>query len=71
MFLKDGVAFKPKRGDALLFWSINPDGVTEDFHASHTGCPVIRSVECMSCVVTTSILLQEGHLMLHMLYKRD
>lgn len=35
------VAFFPKRGDALLFWSMGPDGTTEDFHASHTGCPVL------------------------------
>ncbi|GAX76930.1 hypothetical protein CEUSTIGMA_g4377.t1 [Chlamydomonas eustigma] len=42
---KNGVAFKPKRGDALLFWSINPDGITEDFHASHTGCPVISGAK--------------------------
>uniref|UniRef100_A0A7R9VYF6 Fe2OG dioxygenase domain-containing protein n=1 Tax=Chlamydomonas euryale TaxID=1486919 RepID=A0A7R9VYF6_9CHLO len=39
------VAFKPKVGDALLFWSINPDGVTEDPHASHTGCPVLSGVK--------------------------
>ncbi|KAG1670125.1 hypothetical protein FOA52_013701, partial [Chlamydomonas sp. UWO 241] len=39
------VAFKPKRGDALLFWSIGPDGNTEDFHASHTGCPVLGGVK--------------------------
>ncbi|KAG2493976.1 hypothetical protein HYH03_007903 [Edaphochlamys debaryana] len=39
------VAFAPKRGDALLFWSINPDGQSEDFHASHTGCPVISGVK--------------------------
>jgi len=42
---KGHVAFKPKRGDALLFWSINPDGTTEDYHASHTGCPVISGVK--------------------------
>lgn len=42
---KEHVAFTPKRGDALLFWSIAPDGKTEDFHASHTGCPVLRGVK--------------------------
>uniref|UniRef100_A0A7S0X1H1 procollagen-proline 4-dioxygenase n=1 Tax=Chlamydomonas leiostraca TaxID=1034604 RepID=A0A7S0X1H1_9CHLO len=42
---KGHVAFKPKRGDALLFWSIDPDGQTEDHHAAHTGCPVIRGAK--------------------------
>jgi prolyl 4-hydroxylase len=41
---KNVVAFKPKRGDALLFWSIHPN-TTEDFHASHTGCPVISGIK--------------------------
>src|SRR5690242_6897704 len=40
------VAFRPKRGDALLFWSINPDG-TQDSYASHTGCPVISGAKCV------------------------
>eukprot|EP00877_Chromochloris_zofingiensis_P008230 jgi/Chrzof1/3660/Cz13g04040.t1 len=39
------VAFKPKKGDALLFFSIKPDGRTEDYHAMHTGCPVIKGVK--------------------------
>ncbi|GFR49468.1 hypothetical protein Agub_g11528 [Astrephomene gubernaculifera] len=39
------VAFAPKRGDALLFWSINPDGSSEDTHAAHTGCPVLAGVK--------------------------
>ncbi|GLI59753.1 hypothetical protein VaNZ11_001703 [Volvox africanus] len=42
---KNHVAFAPKRGDALLFWSIGPDGSTEDVHASHTGCPVLSGVK--------------------------
>ncbi|GIL88965.1 hypothetical protein Vretimale_16243 [Volvox reticuliferus] len=42
---KNHVAFAPKRGDALLFWSIGPDGTTEDVHASHTGCPVLAGVK--------------------------
>ncbi|KAL6745323.1 hypothetical protein V8C86DRAFT_2981497 [Haematococcus lacustris] len=39
------VGMKPKRGDALLFWSIGPDGSSEDFHATHTGCPVLKGVK--------------------------
>lgn len=34
------VAVRPKKGDALLFHSINPDG-TQDEHSMHTGCPGI------------------------------
>lgn len=40
-----GVAFKPKLGDALLFWSIKPDGHTLDVASMHTGCPIIRGVK--------------------------
>mmetsp|Transcript_20334 Transcript_20334/g.34912 ORF Transcript_20334/g.34912 Transcript_20334/m.34912 type:complete len:335 (-) Transcript_20334:187-1191(-) len=34
------VAAKPKMGDALLFYSIKPDG-THDPNCLHTGCPVV------------------------------
>jgi len=36
-----GVAAKPRKGDALLFWSLKPDG-HEDSHSLHAGCPVLR-----------------------------
>eukprot|EP00798_Chlamydomonas_sp_ICE-L_P011647 gene11647-34356_t len=39
------VAFKPHRGDALLFWDYNPDGKTEDPMSSHEGCPVTKGVK--------------------------
>lgn len=35
------VAFRPKAGDALLFYSIKPDG-THDPASLHTGCPVFE-----------------------------
>ncbi|KXZ47226.1 hypothetical protein GPECTOR_37g232 [Gonium pectorale] len=38
------VAFRPKKGDALLFWSLKPDG-THDPMSLHTGCPVVRGVK--------------------------
>ena len=38
---KGHVAFKPKAGDALLFFSLNPDG-THQPASMHTGCPVIK-----------------------------
>jgi prolyl 4-hydroxylase len=38
---RQGVAVKPRKGDALLFWSAKPSG---DLDASslHAGCPVIK-----------------------------
>ncbi|GAQ88739.1 Oxoglutarate/iron-dependent oxygenase [Klebsormidium nitens] len=36
---KKGVAVKPKKGDALLFFSLHPDASTDD-NSLHGGCPV-------------------------------
>ena len=36
---------KPKRGDAIVFHSLNLDGKTHDQHALHTACPVITGVK--------------------------
>ncbi|XP_070051378.1 probable prolyl 4-hydroxylase 10 isoform X2 [Nicotiana tomentosiformis] len=38
---KGGLSVKPKRGDALLFWSMKPDA-TLDPSSLHGGCPVIK-----------------------------
>ncbi|KAJ4841631.1 hypothetical protein Tsubulata_004931 [Turnera subulata] len=38
---KGGLSVKPKMGDALLFWSMKPDG-SLDPSSLHGGCPVIR-----------------------------
>ncbi|KAK3224406.1 hypothetical protein Dsin_011431 [Dipteronia sinensis] len=38
---KKGLSVKPKMGDALLFWSMNPDA-TLDSSSLHGGCPVIK-----------------------------
>jgi prolyl 4-hydroxylase len=32
--------YKPRQGDAVLFWSAHPDG-SVDHHALHGGCPVV------------------------------
>lgn len=32
---------KPKKGDALLFYSLHLDGTTDE-HSLHAGCPVIK-----------------------------
>lgn len=39
---KGHVAYKPKRGDALLFFDKMPDGIHEDPASTHTGCPVVK-----------------------------
>ena len=39
------VAFKPVRGDALVFWSVMPDGATHDGASMHEGCPVVAGVK--------------------------
>lgn len=36
-----GVAAKPKKGDMLVFWSINAEGGV-DHGALHAGCPVLK-----------------------------
>lgn len=38
---RKGLAVKPRKGDALLFHSLHPDGTT-DTHSLHGGCPVLR-----------------------------
>ncbi|KAL3683890.1 hypothetical protein R1sor_001912 [Riccia sorocarpa] len=38
---KRGLGVQPKKGDALLFFSLHPDG-TPDESSLHTGCPVIE-----------------------------
>ena len=41
---KGKVANKPKKGDALLFYSLKLDG-TMDYSSLHTGCPVIKGTK--------------------------
>ena len=38
------VSVKPKKGDALLFYSMHPNG-TMDSASLHTGCPVLKGVK--------------------------
>lgn len=50
------MAAKPRKGDALLFFSLKPNGDFDE-NALHTGCPVLRwgeggagrSCRCTSC----------------------
>ena len=39
------VAYKPKRGDALLFFDMKPDYISTDESSMHTGCPVVEGVK--------------------------
>lgn len=41
---KNGIAVKPRKGDALLFFNLRPDAVT-DPSSLHGGCAVIKSEE--------------------------
>jgi len=40
-----GVAVKPKKGDALLFFGLKLDGRHLEAFSSHTGCPVIKGTK--------------------------
>ncbi|KAL6752059.1 hypothetical protein V8C86DRAFT_2764411 [Haematococcus lacustris] len=42
---KGHVAYKPKRGDALMFYDLKPDYQTTDSNSMHTGCPVVKGVK--------------------------
>lgn len=37
-----GVAAKPRKGDALLFFSVLPDGESVDERSLHASCPVVK-----------------------------
>ena len=39
-----GLKYKPRKGDAVLFWSITPEGKI-DKHSLHGGCPVIQGTK--------------------------
>eukprot|EP00873_Tetraselmis_striata_P014068 jgi/Tetstr1/434332/TSEL_023438.t1 len=41
---KPYVSARPKKGDALLFYSLNPD-LKQDMFSFHTGCPVIAGTK--------------------------
>lgn len=42
---RGGVAARAKKGDAFLFFSIQPDGETQDPASMHAGCPVTAGVK--------------------------
>lgn len=41
VFILNDVSVKPRRGDALLFFSLHPDATT-DQSSLHAGCPVLE-----------------------------
>ncbi len=61
-FLKGHVAFKPRRGDALMFYSIGPDGKSEDIASTHEGCPIIkvRSVALLTLLLSSRSPSEHG-----------
>jgi hypothetical protein len=51
-----GLALKPRKGDATIFWSIRPDG-TFDHKSLHGSCPVIKGTKISAtkwCVAVLS-----------------
>lgn len=42
---------RPKKGDALLFFSLRPDGKTQDKAALHAGCPVVKGTKWIATKV--------------------
>eukprot|EP00798_Chlamydomonas_sp_ICE-L_P026246 gene26246-17345_t len=42
---KGHVFYKPKIGDALMFYDETPDYTHEDLDSTHTGCPVIKGTK--------------------------
>ncbi len=42
---KGHVAYKPKAGDALMFYDLTVDYRSQDSLSMHTGCPVIKGVK--------------------------
>ncbi|KAK9906519.1 hypothetical protein WJX75_003296 [Coccomyxa subellipsoidea] len=41
---KGAVAMRPRKGDALLFYSLTPTG-QQDIYSMHQGCPVVQGVK--------------------------
>lgn len=39
-----GLIYRPRPGDAILFWSVRPDN-SRDVHSLHGGCPVIKGTK--------------------------
>lgn len=37
-----GLAVKPRKGSALLFWSLKPNSKDKDLTSLHGGCPVLK-----------------------------
>jgi hypothetical protein len=48
---KKGLGVKASRGDALLFFSLKPDGTTSDSASLHAGCPVIKGTKWIATKV--------------------
>ena len=49
-------AVKPKKGDALLFFSMDPSSMYEDRDSLHEGCPVVEGTKW-----SATIWMHQGH----------
>lgn len=46
---RQGLAVKAVKGDALLFYSVSPDGNEMDEHSLHAGCPPLKGRKVGQC----------------------
>lgn len=44
-----------RKGDALLFYSVMPDGNNMDEHSLHAGCPVLKGQKVSLCRVCVHV----------------
>ncbi|KXZ46131.1 hypothetical protein GPECTOR_46g200 [Gonium pectorale] len=42
---RSGISVRPKKGDVLLFWDMDPAGGTPDRHALHASCPTFNGTK--------------------------
>ncbi|KAG2430885.1 hypothetical protein HXX76_009858 [Chlamydomonas incerta] len=42
---KMGISVRPKKGDVLLFWDMDPGGQQPDRHALHASCPTVAGTK--------------------------
>lgn len=44
---RQGLGVRPRKGDAVLFWSLRPDGVFDTL-TRHASCPVVRGQKAVA-----------------------
>lgn len=57
---KGTLAVRPKKGDALLFWDILPDGKVVDRSALHASCPTLKGTKWTATKWWVAAEVQQG-----------